>query len=208
MTAPAPDAPAWPGVGLLERAVGYTLGCLRLVTPDALCRPTPCAEWDLRMLLAHLDDGLLALTEAATDSRVRLTPEPSCATVPDPVVQVREHARQLLGAWVRAPRYPLGMPDPATAGHGGGVEIADTRLAAGLVVCAGAIEVCAHGWDVATACGAEQPIPPALATDLLDLAPLVVAGEDRPVRFAAPLAAPPGAAPGARLLAYLGRPPR
>ena len=35
-------------VALLERAMGYTLGSLVLVTPDDMANPTPCAAWDLR----------------------------------------------------------------------------------------------------------------------------------------------------------------
>src|SRR5256885_382564 len=52
------------GITLLERAINYLLGSLLLVTPETLARPTPCAGWDLRALLAHLDDSLGALTEA------------------------------------------------------------------------------------------------------------------------------------------------
>ncbi|SEG60061.1 hypothetical protein SAMN05444920_103396 [Nonomuraea solani] len=54
------------GVALLERAINYTLGSLRLVTPAALCRATPCAGWNLQQLLEHLDDSLHTLNEAAT----------------------------------------------------------------------------------------------------------------------------------------------
>ncbi|MEV0389605.1 maleylpyruvate isomerase N-terminal domain-containing protein [Nonomuraea sp. NPDC050643] len=54
------------GVALLERAIDYTLGSLRMVTPAALCRPTPCAGWNLQRLLDHLNDSLHALNDAAT----------------------------------------------------------------------------------------------------------------------------------------------
>ncbi|GAA2205968.1 hypothetical protein GCM10009850_014260 [Nonomuraea monospora] len=54
------------GVALLERAIDYSLGSLRIVTPAALCRPTPCAGWSLQELLQHLGDSLHALNEAAT----------------------------------------------------------------------------------------------------------------------------------------------
>ncbi|MGR6923420.1 maleylpyruvate isomerase N-terminal domain-containing protein [[Actinomadura] parvosata] len=54
------------GVALLERAIDYALGSLRIVTPPALCRPTPCTGWNLQQLLAHLGDSLQTLDEAAT----------------------------------------------------------------------------------------------------------------------------------------------
>ncbi len=182
------------GAGLLERAVAYALGCLRLVTADALGRPSPCAGWDLRMLLTHLDDSLLALGEAGQCGRVDLLAvEPAGSA--DPVPLVREHARGVLGAWAWA--------SPA----GTSVGVADVELSAGLVAGTGAIEVCAHGWDVAVACGYDRPVPDALARELLELAPLVVTAADRPVRFAAPVPLPSTATPGERLLAYLGRRP-
>ncbi|MFB4279055.1 maleylpyruvate isomerase N-terminal domain-containing protein [Nonomuraea sp. MTCD27] len=53
------------GVALLERAIDYTLGSLRVVTPAALCRATPCTGWNLQRLLAHMDDSLRTLHEAA-----------------------------------------------------------------------------------------------------------------------------------------------
>jgi uncharacterized protein (TIGR03086 family) len=84
-------------VGLLERAVAYTLGCLQAVTPDALSLPTPCHEWDLRALLRHLVDSLAALREAADDGHVDL--EPVAVDHDDPVAATRDHARRLLGAW-------------------------------------------------------------------------------------------------------------
>src|SRR5690349_23901912 len=53
--------------GLLERAIGYTLGSLLLVTPAAMTRPTPCADWDLGALLRHMDDSLAALHERSEE---------------------------------------------------------------------------------------------------------------------------------------------
>jgi uncharacterized protein (TIGR03086 family) len=67
-------APQTSGVALLERAVGYTLGSLQLVTPEALSQPTPCRGWDLRALLRHMDDSLAALQEAVDLAHVALHP--------------------------------------------------------------------------------------------------------------------------------------
>ena len=60
------------GVALLERAMGYTLGNLRFVTPADMSRPTPCRDWDLRALLLHTNDSLLALHEAVAAHHVDL----------------------------------------------------------------------------------------------------------------------------------------
>jgi uncharacterized protein (TIGR03086 family) len=182
------------GIGLLERAINYTLGSLHLVTPQALTRPTPCREWNLRTLLDHLGDSLLVLYEAIDIGRVGLDP-PGAERDPDPVAAVRMRARRLLGAWTNA-------GDP-----GQSVSIAGSPLTACIVTSTGALEVAVHGWDVAQACGHNRPIPPLLAEEMLDLSPLFVTDADRPGRFAAPVAVPPLTGPGDRLVAFLGRHP-
>lgn len=174
-------------VGLLERAVTYTLGCLHAVTPDALSRPTPCHDWDLRALLWHLVDSLAALREAADDGHVGLEPVP--VDTDDPIAATRDHARQLLGAWTAQD----GRPE---------VSIAGCPVTTDIVARAGALEVAVHGWDIARACGEVRPIPRALADELYPLALLLVSDADRPVRFAAPVEPE---TPADRLLAYLGR---
>jgi len=60
MTQPAPTA--WPadGARLLEPSINYALGVVQAVTPELLSRPTPCREWDLRMLLRHASESLAA----------------------------------------------------------------------------------------------------------------------------------------------------
>jgi len=63
-----------------------------------------------------------------------------------------------------------------------------------------------HGWDVSSALGACAPIPAVLATRMLRLCPLLVAGRDG--LFAAPVKVPAQASPGDQLLGYLGRQPR
>jgi uncharacterized protein (TIGR03086 family) len=189
------------GVDLLERAITYALGSLAAVRPSDLPRPTPCPDWDLRDLLAHLDDALLALAEAAEEGRVR-PPGPHTLTGGrpgggpggDPVARLRARARRALGGWIRAAGNPT-------------VLVGARPLTAALLTSSGAVEVAVHGWDVARSCGLHRPIPPSLAEELLDLAPLFVTDADRPGRFAPAVPVPPLAAPGDRLVAFLGRCP-
>lgn len=188
-------APLLGAVGLLERAIDYTLGNLDAVTPDCLTRPTPCRDWDLRALLDHLNDSLLALHEAAAIGRVfpdagDYAGEPSA----DPVALLRDRATRLLGAWpAPVPRKEISV---------GGLE-----LTTAIVTTTGAFEVAVHGWDVTRACGQDRLIPATLAEELLDISPLLVTRADRPARFAAPVELPHGAAAGDRLVAFLGRRP-
>ncbi|TNC18857.1 TIGR03086 family metal-binding protein [Amycolatopsis alkalitolerans] len=180
------------GVGLLERAVNYTLGSLHLVTAARLPRPTPCQDWTLHELLAHMDDSLRALSEAADLGQVGLdVPAPGRG---DPVTALKNRACHLLAAWCAA-EAP------------GAVEVGDRTLTTGILTGAGAVEVAVHGWDVAQACGDRRPIPEPLAEELLELAPFFVTGEDRPVRFGPPRRVSPLAGASDRLLAFVGRDP-
>jgi uncharacterized protein (TIGR03086 family) len=191
------------GVELLERAMGYTLGGLLLVTPEAMSNPTPCDEWDLRELLLHMNDSLFTLHEAIVVGHLYLDPsadgvDPNADygdPALDPVASLRNRACQMVGAWANARERVE-------------ISIADLALTAGIVAATGAVEVAVHGWDVARACGQDRPIPPALAGELLELCQLLVSDTDRPTRFAPPVDVPRQADPGDRLVAYLGRRPR
>jgi uncharacterized protein (TIGR03086 family) len=188
------------GVALLERAMGYTLGSLQLVTPQSLENATPCREWDLRALLLHMNESLQALHEAIAVGHLELDPSLDMTDVyadygdpmRDPVVSLRNRACHMVGAWM-SPSAP----------HV--VSIADRCVTADVVAAAGAIEVTVHGWDVAAACGVGRPIPEPLAIHLLDLCDVFVDDTDRPHRFGPERSAPPAASPADRLLALLGR---
>lgn len=191
------------GVGLLERAISYTLGSLRMVTPAAMDTSTPCVGWDLRALLAHMNDSLLALQQAADlghidlDSTELEAPSALVADpVGDPVGTLRSRACRLLGAWTN-----LSDPEPP-------MSVADVSMSSSIVAGTGAVEVVIHGWDVARACGVDRPIPEPLAEELLPLVPLLVGTDDRPTRFAEPIELPVAANLGDHLLGFLGRDPR
>ena len=181
-------------VELLERSLAYTRGTLADVRPELLERPTPCAGWTLGRLLAHMEDGLDAFTEAAS-GRVRVDPVPESHTRVD---ALREKACALLGAWTAA------RPATETAD----VAIGDLGLDAPLLVATAALEITVHGWDVAQATGLGSSIPPDLAAGLLDVAHRVIGPLDRGPRFACPRPAPAGAPYDVQLLAWSGRAPR
>jgi uncharacterized protein (TIGR03086 family) len=178
-------------LALLERSIGYTRGSLALVTPRLLDRPTPCSDWDLLALLRHMDDSLQALLEATDRGYVALSPPGDGEPVGLLLERIRTRACSVLGGWTHQDGAAL-------------VSIAGSPLSAALTATAGALEVAVHGWDVATTCGHDAPLPSALAEELLDLAPRLVTDADRPARFAPPVT-PPSGSPSDRLLGFLGR---
>ncbi|GAA0551768.1 TIGR03086 family metal-binding protein [Actinomadura livida] len=182
--------PALRGRWLLERAIGFALTSVQAVTPEMLQRRTPCASWDLEMLLLHLRDSLSALQEGISLGRVAPT-SVQPGREEHPVSAVRVSAIRLLRA----------------SGALGQVEIGDRRMDGELMAAAGAVEVAVHGWDIAQASGERRPVPPDLAEELLHVCPFVLP-ESRPPLFADPVDAGPDASAGDRLVARLGRRPR
>ena len=177
---------------LLESAVGYTLACTAMVTPEQLSRSTPCPAWDLAMLLGHLTDSAGVLHEAVRAGRVGTSAAPGGA---DPVPRLRRQLAEPLGCAAAA--GPADRP----------VAVRDRELTASMVAVTGAIEITAHGWDIGVACGRTQPVPPGLATAALAAARLLIPPDARPGLFADPVALPGPACPGDELIAFLGRRP-
>ncbi len=188
--------------GLLAGAISYTLGVCALVRPGEMTLPTPCADWNLGMLLAHLSDSMADLETAIRTGNLDLERPPDHA-VGDPVEILRDRAAQLLCV-----AYSYSGPEHFVA-------VGGLPMPAGLVACTGAVEIAVHGWDVSAArgrascggvgCGGVRPIPAGLATPMLRLGPLIVTGREG--LFAVPVDVPAQASPGDRLVGYLGRRP-
>jgi len=194
-------------IALLARAIGYALRACVQVTPGEMALSTPCTEWDLEALLAHLATSMADLDAALRTGRLDLDPNdpqrpknppgPDRPAAPrldgDPVEVLQDRAANLLFT--------------CYAHHGPGrfVLVGGLPLPAGIVACTGAVEIAVHGWDVSTARGRGGPIPPALATRMLRLSPLLVTGREG--LFGVPVPVPSQASPSDRLVAYLGRNP-
>ena len=187
-------------VELLAGAISYMLCVCAPIGATEMTLPTPCPNWDLAMLLGHLCQSMADLETALRTGRLDLD-EPAGRAGGDPVEALRDGAAQLLCAG-----YCYGGPECFVA-------VGDLPMPAGLVACTGAVEIAVHGWDVSAARaragrdgGTSQiPIPAALATRMLRLSPLLVAGREG--LFAVPVEVPAQASPGDRLVGYLGRHP-
>jgi uncharacterized protein (TIGR03086 family) len=193
-------------VELLVGAISYMLGVCAPIGAAELTLPTPCPDWNLAMLLGHLCQSMADLETALRTGRLDLD-GPAGRAGGDPVEALRDGAAQLLCAG-----YCYGGPECFVA-------VGGLPMPAGLVACTGAVEIAVHGWDVSAARaragrGAaggegdvqETPIPAALATRMLRLGPLLVAGREG--LFGVPVEVPVHASPGDRLVGYLGRHPR
>lgn len=180
------------GVELVERAINYTRFRLDDVTDEALDSPTPCADWRLRDLLAHMADGLDAFVEASGGRIAVGLPTTVTGSSPD---DLKARACALLDAWVEPPVELVTLGAPRHL------------LPSGLLLATAALEIGVHGWDVGVATGHPQPLPADLAADLLEVAAAVVSPLDRPSRFDPQKTTSPSDEPSIRLLAFLGREP-
>ncbi len=193
---------------LLDRAVRYALSAAGHATPGRLTAATPCPEWDLGRLLAHLGDSLDALAEGLSVRSVGLVPTccgaegsagaPSAPEAGDGeglIAGLAVRAAVLLTACAEVP----GGQEP--------VAVGDQLLTTSVVAITGAIEVAVHGWDISVSCGDHEPVPSRLATELLPYAALLVPRHTRPGLFADPVLVPRRTSAGDRLVAFLGRQP-
>ena len=149
------------------------------------------------MLLRHTNESLAALQQGIDAGCVGLQPAADdgdlAGTPPGP------------SAIVPADSLTHG---PAPSHQHQIIHIVGCPLAASVMAGAGALEIAVHGWDISRTCGHRQPIPRALAIDLLAIAPLLVPGTGRHPLFAAPVTVAPTAGPSDRLAAFLGRTPQ
>ncbi len=182
-------------IALLASAISYTLSVCAALMPTEMSLATPCEQWDLSALLAHLSESMADLEQGIRTGRLGPGP-PDAAWVGDgdPLEALRDRAAELLCTAYGAP--------------GQFVAVSGLPVPAGVVACTGAIEIAVHGWDVAAARSGGQPvrpIPSALATRLLGLCPLLAAGREG--LFADPVEVPAQASPGDKLVGFLGRDP-
>jgi uncharacterized protein (TIGR03086 family) len=196
-TGPCRDGGPPAVTALLAGAITYALDVCAQVAPGELTRPTPCTDWDLAALLAHLAASMSDLESAIRTGHLGLDEPGQPATGGpgggDPVEALRDQAANLLVSC-----YAHHGPDRF-------VLVGGLPLPAGVVACTGAVEIAVHGWDVSAARGRGCPIPPGLAIRMLGLCPLLLA--TRAGLFAPPVEVSPQASPGDRLVAYLGRHP-
>jgi uncharacterized protein (TIGR03086 family) len=113
------------------------------VTPDQLSDPTPCTEWDVRMLLNHLILWTSHSLErrAYGESVAEELMERDFAAAPDFAAAYRAQLDRALAAW----------SDPAVWERE--LNVMGTKTPAADVAALMVAELVLHGWDLAAATG-------------------------------------------------------
>ncbi|MFC3988838.1 TIGR03086 family metal-binding protein [Actinoplanes siamensis] len=181
-------------------AVRDTVGLVVRATPADLARPTPCAEWDLSALIAHMTVQHRGFAAAARGHGADLgvwTPTRPGADFADRYAEAAEDVLQAFSAvdlLERPFRLPELSPDHSFPGR--------------LAVAFHLVDYVVHGWDVATSLGLPFSPPAEILAATLPIARSVPTGPDRlrpGAAFGPAMPVPPGAGPLTEILLLLGR---
>jgi uncharacterized protein (TIGR03086 family) len=177
-------------IDALDRTFAHAHDIVAGVRPDQHDDKTPCAEWTVRDLLAHMIGVVDGLGAAAAG----VAPEPFTLGA-DPAAQLHEAATRAMAGW----RTPGVLDRVVDAGPGPmpGRVLASINL----------LDTATHTWDLATATGQPSALPDGIATAALEASRAVVNDELRPGRFGPELPVPAGSSPTDALVAFLGRTP-
>ena len=130
------------GMDMCAQAIENVENVVRQVRAEALGRPTPCSDWDVRALVNHMVGVLNALTKPAHGEPFTFNPQ----QVED--VPGNDLARAFSG---RAADFVAAWSEP-----GVGERLVETPFGeqpASLYLGLATAEMLLHGWDLATAIG-------------------------------------------------------
>ena len=170
----------------------WVSGLIEATSADALGKPTPCSEWDVRLLIGHLIGT--AHRSRGTATGISTSEVPHVVTdVPDDKLAVTY--AQLVAEIV-----------PALAALDGNMSVQAPwgQVTALEAVRGFTVETVAHGWDLAVATDRPAIAPPGVAERCLALAVDVIPSRLRGVMYSDPVADDPDLSPTERLAHLLG----
>jgi uncharacterized protein (TIGR03086 family) len=187
-------------VALDAQAVSTSLDLVNRARPADMTRPTPCADWTLHGLIAHMATQHYGFAAAAAGdgelARWRLR-----RLGGDPVADYRTAADAVLAAFAAAGVLDRQFPLPEIA--------AGSLFPARQAVSFHFVDYVVHSWDVAKTLGVEASFAPELLEAAVGVARAVPGGEYRlaPGAAFAPAVAWADGSPLDQVVAMLGRSP-
>ncbi|MGH2443246.1 MAG: TIGR03086 family metal-binding protein [Chloroflexota bacterium] len=177
-----------------ERALDELGRIVAGVKPEQMSLETPCTEWNVQALLAHIVASNLMFAAAAEGTPgERIVPSKELLGT-DPTAAYRESAEILKRAWRQPGRLeqPITMPFGTMPGEAAlGIRLTETVI---------------HGWDLATATGQEARFDREAVGASMGFSQRALSGERPPGSpFGPALDAPDGCSEIDSLAAFLGR---
>ncbi len=183
---------------LIDRYVRATDGFaqrLQAIRPDQWNEPTPCTDWDVRALVAHVHDEQLWIPPLLAGETIAGVGDRFAGDqLGDDPVQAWSSARQLA---LEAASSEASLRGLVHLSYGD--EQAETYL---WQVTSDSL---IHSWDLARAIGAWERLDPDCVDAVTEFLTPQIAGWRNAGAFAAAVAEPADADPQARLLAMTGR---
>jgi len=189
----------------LEGAFDRTGQTVEALRPEHRNLPTPCTDWDVHELLAHLVGVIAAFEDVASGAK----PDNPVTDLPPhlqalgeervkdgPVDGYRDTAKRTLAAWQQRESLDGTVFLPM-----------DFEMPAATAIVIVTLDALVHGWDLGSAIGADTEIDPALAEAALEAAQGFVGDQLRGTAFGEAIDVPSNASPTDRLVAFLGRQP-
>ena len=183
-----------------RRAVEASLAAVAAVRPADLSRPTPCADWTLADLLAHMTAQHRGFAAAARGNGADPEIWREHPLGPDATTAYRDAAADVLAAFAEQRGEPFALP---LIRSGGGFP-AELAIAFHLV------DYAVHGWDVARTLGLAYELDADTTAAALRVALAVPDGPEHRLpgaAFAPALPPVPDGLPFDRVLRALGRSP-
>jgi uncharacterized protein (TIGR03086 family) len=167
---------------------------VRDVDGDEWFAATPCADWDVRTVVAHVVVGDAQLPPLVNGETVALVEEFDPSVLgSNPLAAWRGTALAAIRAFAKPGALAERYAHPI--GHITGRRIIGFRITDSLV----------HAWDIARARGLDVRLDPEIAEYCLDFWQPLAAGLPASGHFAPASMPPDGSDPGLRLLSLLGR---
>jgi uncharacterized protein (TIGR03086 family) len=184
-----------------ERAVRATMAVVAQISPTDLTLPTPCAEWNLGELLAHMTAqhrGFAAAAAGRGADHDIWQPRPLGDR---PIDAYAEAAESVIAAFAAPGVFEREFTMP---------EISPRTIPGRMAIGFHLVDYVVHGWDVAHTIGVAYELPDDVLAAATPIAAAVPDDEHRrePGAAFAPRLPDPGGAPLDRILALLGRPAR
>jgi len=177
---------------LIGEAVETTGGIIARIRPDQWELPTPCTEWNVRDVVAHLVSGNRVFTMALQGEKPGF--DAYQQPVENPAAEYVSTSETML-ALLEAP-----------GAMGGMVHLPYGTMPAGVAAGLRFVDIMNHGWDLAKATGQPTDFAPELNEAALEMSRAAMQGRERPAGVIGPeQPAPAGASAADRLAAFLGR---
>jgi uncharacterized protein (TIGR03086 family) len=188
---------------LNRRVVDYSVEIVSKLTADDLDRPTPCSEWTVADLLAHMTVQHRGFAAAARGNGADLDVWKVQPLAADPVRDYAAAAADVIAAYAELDSLDQLFELPE---FGPGV-----KAPGAMAIRAHFIDYVVHGWDIARALGVPYHLDDDFVEPSLEIIQMVPTGEERAASpskaFATELPVPPNADPLDHILLHLGRNP-